>query len=157
MITRQGAESGGVAQLPDGDVVAIFNEIHGGGHWQARPVDRSDPFLRDWHDTHPNGTACGEESQCEPTPGIPGTDLNGAFLDGSGDGFWRVVANRYNSGGATGAAMLVRTKDFKSFEVMYCLLSTVRPQLFALNCSPSTVRPHLLLLKLFALNCLPST
>ena len=35
----------------------------------------------------------------------------------------------------------------------YCSpVSTVRPQLFALNCSPSTVCPQL-----FALNCLPST
>ena len=33
-----------------------------------------------------------------------------------------------------------------------CSPSTVRPQLFALNCSPSTVRPQL-----FALNCSPST
>ena len=41
--TGGGAESGGVAQLPDGDVVAIFNQIGGGGHWQARPVNGRPP------------------------------------------------------------------------------------------------------------------
>ena len=33
-ITQPGAESGGVAQLDDGDVIAIYNQIGGGGHWQ---------------------------------------------------------------------------------------------------------------------------
>ena len=32
-----GAESGGTAQLADGDVVALFHDFGGGGHWQARP------------------------------------------------------------------------------------------------------------------------
>jgi hypothetical protein len=91
--TGGGAESGGVAQLPDGDVVAIFNQIGGGGHWQARPVNVTDPHLTQWRYTHPNGTTCEDKTACVVTPGIPGTDLSQAFLDGSGDGFWRVVAN----------------------------------------------------------------
>ena len=89
MINRSGAESGGVAQLPNGDIVAIFNEVGGGGHWQARPTNLSDPFLTFWEDTHPNGTGC--SGRCAATPGIPGTDLSQAFLDGSGDGKWRVI------------------------------------------------------------------
>ena len=115
--TCGGAESGGVAQLPNGDVVAIFNQIGGGGHWQARPVNTSDPHLTHWRYTHPNGTSCGTESPCVVTPGLPGTDLSQAFLDGSNDGYWRVVADRGHGGGVTGAAMLAKTKDFLSFEV----------------------------------------
>ena len=115
--TGGGAESGGVAQLPDGDVVAIFNQIEGGGHWQARPVDVTDPYLTHWRYTQPNGNTCEDKTPCVITPGIPGTDLSAAFEDGSGDGYWRVIADRGHSGGTTGAAMLARTKDFKSFEV----------------------------------------
>ena len=114
--TGGGAESGGVAQLQNGDVVAIFNQIRGGGHWQARPVNISDPHLTQWRETHPNGTSCGD-GPCVVTPGIPGTDLSQPYLDGSGDGFWRVVADRGHGGGVTGAAMLTKTKDFLSFEV----------------------------------------
>ena len=52
------------------------------------------------------------------------------------------------------------------FAGMYCLPSTVYPQLSAVNCSPSTVCPQLSAVNclpstvrpyLFALNCLPST
>ena len=39
-----------------------------------------------------------------------------AYQDGSGDGFWYVVADRGHSGGVTGAVMLVRTKEFLAFE-----------------------------------------
>lgn len=113
MINRSGAESGGVAQLPNGDIVAIFNEVGGGGHWQARPTNLSDPFLTFWEDTHPNGTGC--SGRCAATPGIPGTDLSQAFLDGSGDGKWRVIADRPDAGGAKGAAMIAATVDFTNF------------------------------------------
>ena len=113
-----GAESGGVAQLSDGDVVAIFNEINGGGHWQARPENISDPHLTRWRYTNPNGTSCPPApGSCVVTPGIPGTDLSQPYKDGSKDGYWRVVADRGHGGGATGAMMLAKTKDFQSFEV----------------------------------------
>eukprot|EP00948_MAST-09A_sp_MAST-9A-sp1_P002775 g2775.t1 len=115
--TGGGAESGGVAQLPNGDVIAIFNQIGGGGHWQARPVNITDPHLRDWRITQPNGTTCEDKTQCVVTPGIPGTDLSQAFLDGSDDGYWRVIADRGHATGVTGAAMLTKTKDFTKFEV----------------------------------------
>ena len=75
-----GAESGGAAQLDDGDVVAIFKRVGGGGgHWAARPVAPMDPLLTNW-------------SLTAKVPGIVGTDLNGGFRDGSGDGTWKVVA-----------------------------------------------------------------
>ena len=51
-----GAESGGTAQLDDGDVVALFHDFGGGGHWQARPQNRSDPLLERWTLTLPDGT-----------------------------------------------------------------------------------------------------
>ena len=117
-MTEPGAESGGVAQLPDGDVVALYNQIGGGGHWQSRPVNRSDPLLTRWTSTLPDGTPCGGGAAapaCAATPGIPGTDLSQAFLDGSGDGKWRVIANEPAGGGATGAARLVSPTDFSSF------------------------------------------
>jgi len=114
MIERGGAESGGVAQLENGDIVAIFNQVGGAGHWQARPSNLSDIYLTHWTDRNPNGTTCA--TNCIPTPGIPGTDLSQAFQDGSRDGYWRVVADRPDSGGAEGAAMLVKTKDFLSFQ-----------------------------------------
>ena len=117
MISRDGAESGGVAILDNGDMVAIFNEVGGGGHWQARPSNLSDVYLTRWHDTSPNGTVCASNQKCVVTPGIPGTDLSQAFRDGSNDGYWYVVANRPDSGGASGAAMLAMTKDFTSFEL----------------------------------------
>ena len=76
-----GAESGGAAQLADGDVVAVFNRIGGGGHWAARPLaPRSDPLLTNW-------------SMTAKVPGIAGTDLNGGFRDGSGDGTWKIAAD----------------------------------------------------------------
>ena len=77
-----GAESGGAAQLVDGDVVAIFNRIGGGGgHWAARPLSsREDLLLTNWSIT-------------AAVPGIAGTDLNGGFRDGSGDGTWKIVAD----------------------------------------------------------------
>jgi len=112
-----GAESGGIAQLENGDAVAIFNEVGGGGHWQARPINISDPHLKYWRYTHPNGTSCGQNEKCKVTPGIPGTDLSQPFKDGSNDGYWRVVADRGHSGGVTGAAMIAKTKDFLSFQV----------------------------------------
>ena len=117
MISRDGAESGGVAILDNGDMVAIFNEVGGGGHWQARPSNLSDVYLTRWHDTSPNGTVCASNQKCVVTPGIPGTDLSQAFRDGSNDGYWYVVANRPDSGGASGAANLAMTKDFTSFEL----------------------------------------
>ena len=43
-----GAESGGAAQVHDSDVVALFHDFGGGGHWQARPRNTSDPLLRHW-------------------------------------------------------------------------------------------------------------
>jgi hypothetical protein len=77
-----GAESGGVAQLDDGDVEAVFNRIGGGGgHWAARPLaPRSDPLLTNW-------------SLTAKVPGILGTDLNGGFRDGSADRSWKLVAD----------------------------------------------------------------
>eukprot|EP00939_MAST-03C_sp_MAST-3C-sp1_P003785 g3785.t1 len=114
-----GAESGGVAQLKDGDAIAIFNQIGGGGHWQARPLNRSDPDLVEWRATFPNGTFCDGQNSCAATPGIPGTDLSQAFrFPGSGDDEkWYVVSNRPDAGGAVGAAMLSSTKDFEAFQV----------------------------------------
>ena len=44
--------------------IAIYNEIGGGGHWQARPVNISDPYLMEWHPTYPNGTECTDKSLC---------------------------------------------------------------------------------------------
>ena len=114
--TGGGAESGGVAQLSNGDVIAIFNQIKGGGHWQAHPLNISDPYLTHWIETNPDGTSC-DNKPCIATPGIPGTDLSQPYLDGSNDGYWRVVADRGHGGGGTGAAMLAKTKDFTSFEI----------------------------------------
>ena len=68
MISQGGAESGGVAILDNGDIVAIFNEVGGGGHWQARPSNLSDVYLTHWHDASPNGTACASNQKCVVTP-----------------------------------------------------------------------------------------
>ena len=92
-----GAESGGAAQLADGGVVTIFNRI-GHGHWSASPVDPADPNLTEW--------AFGG-----PVAGIGGTDLNGAFMDGSGDGHWRVLADGHEFGGPNASANLYRTTE----------------------------------------------
>ena len=78
-----GAMSGGSVLLPDGDVVAIFKRIGhpSAGHWAARPDDLSDPLLTNW-------------SFSAPVDGIGGSDLAAGFLDGSGDGQYRIVADR---------------------------------------------------------------
>ena len=77
-----GAMSGGSVLLPDGDVVAIFKRIgQPAGHWAARPDNLSDPLLTNW-------------SFSSPVNGIGGTDLAAGFLDGSGDGQYRIVADR---------------------------------------------------------------
>ena len=79
-----GAMSGGSVLLPDGDVVAIFKRIgQPAGHWAARPDDLSDPLLTNWSFT-------------EPVNGIGGSDLAAGFLDGSGDGQYRIVADRHD-------------------------------------------------------------
>jgi len=127
------AESGGAAQLPNGDVVMIFNEIGGRGHWQARPVNRSDPDLIKWTFTLPDGTPCRGKPDatigahmpppppgsppCTATPGIPGTDLMGAFQDGSGDGVWRIVADGGEFGGGTASMALRESQDLSSWSV----------------------------------------
>lgn len=93
-----GAESGGAAQLDDGNVVTIFNRIPG-GHWAASPTEpRTDPYLKNWSFT-------------APVAGISGTDLNGAFKDGSGDGFWRIVSDAHEFGGGAGGANMYRNMD----------------------------------------------
>ena len=117
MISRGGAESGGVAQLPNGDVVAIFNQIGGGGHWQARPVDIEDPHLVEWTDRNPDGSACKPSGKCKATPGIPGTDLSQAFKINPDDEYWRVIADRPDASGEKGAALVAKTKNFTSFEI----------------------------------------
>ena len=38
-----------------------------------------------------------DNKPCIATPGIPGTDLSQPYLDGSNDGYWRVVADRGQS------------------------------------------------------------
>ena len=119
-----GAESGGVAQLDDGDVVALFHDFGGGGHWQARPRNRSDPLLARWALTLPNGTVCaGLPSGWVPAPapgtppcsdsrGIPGTDLMGGFqLAGNNASTWHLVANRADGGGTTGTVMQADSTD----------------------------------------------
>ena len=90
-----GAESGGAAQLANGDIVAIFNLISKGGHYSARPDNVSDPLLTNW-------------SISAPVPNLAGTDLAGGFKDGSGDGLWRIVTDRHEMSGAVAGANICK-------------------------------------------------
>jgi hypothetical protein len=84
-----GAESGGVAQLDNGDIVAVFNELGKGRHLQARPKNHSDPFLTEWEFTDPDGSPC---------------VLSSARNSGGGGGEERAAGNGENIAESTSVA-----------------------------------------------------
>ena len=85
-----GCESGGATQLPNGDVVVVFQHNHqtpiGAIHMEARPLNLSDPLLLDW------GVAT---VQTGGKDGVGGSDISPAWRSAE-DGQWL-----FATGGAT--------------------------------------------------------
>lgn len=78
-----GAESGGATQLPNGDIVTIFNDLGNGdalgsGLLTARPFDRADPLLQVWQITN-------------KVNGPMGSDMASGWL--GEDGLYRIIAS----------------------------------------------------------------
>lgn len=59
----------------------------------------------------PPGVFFPRQAFTAPVPGISGTDLNAAFLDGSDDGHWRIVSDAHEFTGAVAGANMYRSES----------------------------------------------
>ncbi len=106
-----GCESGGATQLPNGDVVVVFQHNEqlprGAVHMQARPLNLSDPLLLDW------GLAPVNTGGAD---GVGGSDISPAWL--SKDRKHYLFATGGASMSSTPSVYLWNTTTFRSYGAM---------------------------------------
>lgn len=116
-----GCESGGATQLPNGDIVVVFQENHvvkpgsartGTVHMEGRPLNLSDPLLLDWG-LAPVNTAL------VSADGVGGSDISPAWL--AADGHHYLFATGGASMSDTPSVYLWNTTTFKSYGAMGAL------------------------------------
>ena len=106
-----GCESGGATQLPNGDVVVVFQHNaqmpKGSVHMEGRPLNLSDPLLLDW------GLAVVNTGGAD---GVGGSDISPAWL--SSDRKHYLFATGGASMSSTPSVFLWNTTNFRSYGTM---------------------------------------